>query len=163
MNEEKTRDLEQQVLGLFSKSYSKRYEQWKRQDLLSVAIETMPKQVDADKVIDNLIKLKCEFAKRLSYEGWPAPLGNSWLWLEKGTQQDKLTSRDTRFLLRMSENLLTLPLLGIVVVVSRSAKTPGIITTAATAKAITTAIATIAVLLCKAVSFFLCSTFHLES
>ena len=63
----------------------------------------------------------------------------------------------------MNENLLTLPLLGIVAVVSRSAKTPGIITTAATAKAITTAIATIAVLLCKAVSFFLCSTFHLES
>ena len=69
MNEEKTKDLEQQVLGLFSKSYSKRYEQWKRQDLLAVAIETMPKQVDADKVIDNLIRLKCEFAKRFSYEG----------------------------------------------------------------------------------------------
>jgi hypothetical protein len=69
MNEEKTRDLEQQVLGIFSKSYSKRYEQWKRQDLLAVAIETMPKQVDTDRVIDNLIRLKCEFAKRLSYEG----------------------------------------------------------------------------------------------
>lgn len=69
MNEEETKDLEQQVLGLFSKSYSKRYEQWKKQDLLAVAIETMPKQVDVDKVIDNLIKLKCEFAKRLSYEG----------------------------------------------------------------------------------------------
>ena len=69
MNEEKTRDLEQQVLGLFIKSYSKRYEQWKRQDLLAVAIETMPKQVDTDRVIDNLIRLKCEFAKRLSYEG----------------------------------------------------------------------------------------------
>jgi hypothetical protein len=69
MNEEKTRDLEQQVLGIFSKSYLKRYEQWKRQDLLAVAIETMPKQVDTDKVIDNLIKLKCEFAKRFSYEG----------------------------------------------------------------------------------------------
>ena len=69
MNEEETRDLEQQVLGLFSKSYSKRYEQWKRQDLLAVTIETMPKQVDADKVIDNLVKLKCEFAKRLNYEG----------------------------------------------------------------------------------------------
>ena len=68
MNEEKTKDLEQQVLGLFSKSYSKRYEQWKRQDLLVVAIETMPKQVDTNKVIDNLIRLKCEFAKRLSYE-----------------------------------------------------------------------------------------------
>lgn len=69
MNEERTKDLEQQVRGLFIKSYSKRYEQWKRQDLLSVAIETMPKQVDADKVIDNLIKLKCESEKRLSYEG----------------------------------------------------------------------------------------------
>jgi hypothetical protein len=69
MNEEKMRDLEQQVLGFFSKSYSKRYERWKRQDLLVVAIETMPKQVDADKVIDNLIRLKCEFAKRFSYEG----------------------------------------------------------------------------------------------
>jgi len=69
MNEEKTKDLEQQILGLFSKSYSKRYEQWKRQDLLAVAIVTMPKQVDTDTVIDNLIKLKCEFAKRLSYEG----------------------------------------------------------------------------------------------
>jgi hypothetical protein len=63
----------------------------------------------------------------------------------------------------MSENLLTLPLLGIVVVVSISAKTQGIITTAATVKAITTAIAIIAVLLCKAVSFILCRTFHLES
>ncbi|HUW48828.1 MAG TPA: hypothetical protein VMW36_08830 [Patescibacteria group bacterium] len=69
MNEEKTKDLEQQVLELFSKSYSKRYEQWKKQDLLPVAIETMPKQVDIDKVIDNLIKLKCESAKRLNYEG----------------------------------------------------------------------------------------------
>jgi hypothetical protein len=69
MNEEKTRSLEQQVLGIFSKSYSKRYQQWKRQDLLVIAIETMPKQVDTDRVIDNLIRLKCEFAKRLSYEG----------------------------------------------------------------------------------------------
>jgi hypothetical protein len=69
MNGEKTRDLEQQVLGIFSKSYSKRYEQWKRQDLLVIAIETMPKQVDTDRVIDNLIRLKCEFAKRFSYEG----------------------------------------------------------------------------------------------
>jgi hypothetical protein len=69
MNEDRTRDLEQQVLGIFSKSFSKRYEQWKRQDLLAVALETMPKQVDVEKVIDNLIRLKCEFAKRLSYEG----------------------------------------------------------------------------------------------
>ncbi len=69
MNEESAKDIEQQVLGVFIKSYSKRYEQWKRQDLLAVALETMPKQVDAEKVIDNLIRLKCEFSKRLSYEG----------------------------------------------------------------------------------------------
>ena len=69
MNEESTKEVEQQVLGAFIKSYSKRYEQWKRQDLLAVALETMPKQVDAEKVIDNLVRLKCEFAKRLSYEG----------------------------------------------------------------------------------------------
>ena len=69
MNEESAKDIEQQLLGVFIKSYSKRYEQWKRQDLLAVALETMPKQVDAEKVIDNLIRLKCEFAKRLSYEG----------------------------------------------------------------------------------------------
>lgn len=69
MNEESAKDIEQQVLGVFVKSYSKRYEQWKRQDLLAVALETMPKQVNAEKVIDNLIRLKCEFAKRLSYEG----------------------------------------------------------------------------------------------
>jgi hypothetical protein len=68
MNEESAKDIEQQVLGVFIKSYSKRYEQWKKQDLLAVALETMPKQVDAEKVIDNLIRLKCEFAKRLSYE-----------------------------------------------------------------------------------------------
>jgi hypothetical protein len=69
MNEESAKDIDQQVLGVFIKSYSKRYEQWKRQDLLAVALETMPKQVDAEKVIDNLIRLKCEFSKRLSYEG----------------------------------------------------------------------------------------------
>jgi len=69
MNEKSARDIEQQVLGTFIKSYSKRYEQWRRQDLLAIALETMPKQVDAEKVIDNLIRLKCEFAKRLSYEG----------------------------------------------------------------------------------------------
>jgi hypothetical protein len=69
MNEESAKDIDQQVLGVFIKSYSKRYEQWKRQDLLAVALETMPEQVDAEKVIDNLIRLKCEFSKRLSYEG----------------------------------------------------------------------------------------------
>ena len=68
MNEEGARNLEQEVLGIFAESYSKRYERWKKKDLLVLALETMPKQVDARKVIDNLVRLKCEFAKRLSYE-----------------------------------------------------------------------------------------------
>jgi hypothetical protein len=69
MNEGKVRDLEQQVLGTFRKSFSSRYERWKRKDLLVIALETMPEQVDVEKVIDNLIRLKSEFKKRLSYEG----------------------------------------------------------------------------------------------
>jgi hypothetical protein len=69
MSSENVRKLDEQCIGIFIKSYSKRYEQWKKKDLLVVALETMPKQVDAAKVIDNLIQLKCEFSKRLSYEG----------------------------------------------------------------------------------------------
>jgi hypothetical protein len=69
MSSGNARNLDEQFLGSFIKSYSKRYEQWKKKDLLVVALETMPKQVDAANVIDNLIRLKCEFPKRLSYEG----------------------------------------------------------------------------------------------
>jgi hypothetical protein len=69
MTAENVKGLDEQCLGSFMKSYSKRYEQWKRKDLLVVALETMPKQVDEEKVIDNLIRLRCEFSKRLSYEG----------------------------------------------------------------------------------------------
>lgn len=69
MSSGNARNLDEQFLGSFIKSYSKRYEQWKKKDLLVVALETMPKQVDAANVIDNLIRLKCEFSKRLSYEG----------------------------------------------------------------------------------------------
>jgi hypothetical protein len=69
MSSGNARNLDEQFLGSFIKSYSKRYEQWKKKDLLVVALETMPKQVDVTNVIDNLIRLKCEFPKRLSYEG----------------------------------------------------------------------------------------------
>ena len=69
MSSENVRNLDEQYLGTFIKSYSKRYEQWKKKDLLVVALETMPKQVDSANIIDNLIRLKCEFSKRLSYEG----------------------------------------------------------------------------------------------
>ena len=53
---------------MFRSSYMKRYEQWKRGELLHIAIQTMPKQVRKEEVIDNLIKLRSEYAKRLSDE-----------------------------------------------------------------------------------------------
>ena len=64
----KIRDLDEQFLGDFSRSYAKRYEQWKRQDLILIAVETMPKQVDAKKLTDNLDKLKSEFSVRFNFE-----------------------------------------------------------------------------------------------
>jgi len=69
MSEDKARDLDQQVLGTFIKSFHRRYERWKRQDLLSVALQTFPKQVKKEKVIQNLTSLKAEFEKKLSDEG----------------------------------------------------------------------------------------------
>jgi hypothetical protein len=45
-----------------------RYEQWKRMDLSAVALETMPKQVDKAKVLDDLLKLHGDFARNLSEE-----------------------------------------------------------------------------------------------
>jgi hypothetical protein len=69
MSEDKARDLDQQVLGPFVKSFHRRYERWKRQDLLLVALQTFPKQVKKAKVIDNLTSLKAEFEKKLSDEG----------------------------------------------------------------------------------------------
>jgi len=69
MSEDKARDLDQQILGPFVKSFHRRYERWKRKDLLSVALQTLPKQVKKGKVMDNLASLKAEFEKKLSDEG----------------------------------------------------------------------------------------------
>jgi hypothetical protein len=69
MSEDKARDLDQQVLGTFVKSFHRRYERWKRRDLLLVALQTFPKQVKKEKVFDNLERLKAEFEKKLSGEG----------------------------------------------------------------------------------------------
>lgn len=69
MSEDKTRALDQQVLGPFVKSFHRRYQRWKRQDLLLVALQTFPKQVKKEKVIDNLTSLRAEFEKKLSGEG----------------------------------------------------------------------------------------------
>jgi hypothetical protein len=60
---------DEQVLGTFIKSYSKRYDQWKKGDLLWVALQTLPKQVKKENLLKNLIKLNTEFAERLSDEG----------------------------------------------------------------------------------------------
>jgi hypothetical protein len=69
MTYENAKDPEEQFLGTFIRSYSNRYEQWKRTNLLFVALQTMPKQVKKENLLKNLIKLNTEFAKRLSYEG----------------------------------------------------------------------------------------------
>jgi glucan phosphorylase len=69
MCEDKARDLDQQVLSSFAKSFLRRYERWKRQDLLLVALQTFPKQVKKEKVTDNLKSLKAEFEKKVSDEG----------------------------------------------------------------------------------------------
>jgi len=61
-------NLEQQALRPFCKSFTKRYEQWKRGNLLAVALETMPKQVDTAKVLDNLLKLHSARAENFSEE-----------------------------------------------------------------------------------------------
>jgi hypothetical protein len=65
MEEKAIRELEQQALGEFRKSFTKRYEQWKRTDLLVLALETMPKQVNKDKLLPNLIRLTRERQENL--------------------------------------------------------------------------------------------------
>lgn len=57
---------EQEALEAFRDSVSKRYERWRRGDLLSIALLTMPKQVNPENVTDNLVTLRSEFEKRLS-------------------------------------------------------------------------------------------------
>jgi hypothetical protein len=68
MSSEKAKEVDQQVLGLFLKSYMKRYDQWKKKELLAVALETMPKQVNKEKVLDNLLNLMSEYEERLRDE-----------------------------------------------------------------------------------------------
>jgi hypothetical protein len=69
MSEDKAKNLDQEVLGFFKNSFLRRYERWERRDLLLIALQTMPKQVEKEKVLDNLTKLESEFAKRLRDEG----------------------------------------------------------------------------------------------
>ena len=69
MTEEGIKARDEQYLGTFIHSYSKIYEQWKRKNLLLLALQTFPKQVKRENVGDNLHKLRVESEKRLSEEG----------------------------------------------------------------------------------------------
>ena len=66
MGEAGVENLAGQAVAPFHKSFVKRYQQWKRADLLVVALETMPKQVNQGKVLDNLIRLMADRAHELN-------------------------------------------------------------------------------------------------
>lgn len=60
MGEKGILSLEKNALGPFRESYNRRYEQWKKKDLLIIAIQTMPKQVKNGEVLSILVKLRYE-------------------------------------------------------------------------------------------------------
>lgn len=66
MSEGRTKDFDQEVLGFFRNSFSKKYEKWKRKDLVLIALQTMPKQVKTQELVDNLTKLRTDFLRRIS-------------------------------------------------------------------------------------------------
>ena len=68
MGESKGENLAGQAVAPFHESSAQRYEQWKRMDLSAIALETMPKQVNKTKVLDDLLKLHSDFAEDLSQE-----------------------------------------------------------------------------------------------
>jgi hypothetical protein len=47
---------------------ARHYEQWKRADVLVVACETMPQQVDREKVLNDLRKLHNQYVEDLTEE-----------------------------------------------------------------------------------------------
>ena len=60
--------IEQQALGIFSKSFSKRHEFWSKKDILLIALQTLPKQVKKKNRPDNLLKMRREFLEKLVEE-----------------------------------------------------------------------------------------------
>ena len=66
MGESGVDNLAGQGIAPFHDSFAKRYKQWKRADLFVIALENMPKQVNPDKVLDNLIKLRADRAHALN-------------------------------------------------------------------------------------------------
>ena len=65
---ERANGADNQMLAIWSKSFINRYDRWRRKDLFTIAVETMPKQVKTKNLINNLTKLKADFAKRLDSE-----------------------------------------------------------------------------------------------
>jgi hypothetical protein len=53
-------NLAENFIAPLRKTNNQRYEQWKKANLFRVALETMPKQVNQNKVLDNLIRLNSE-------------------------------------------------------------------------------------------------------
>jgi hypothetical protein len=53
-------NLAENFIAPFRKANDQRYDQWKKANLFRVALETMPKQVNQNKVLDNLIGLNSE-------------------------------------------------------------------------------------------------------
>ncbi len=49
-------------------SSTQRYEQWKRMDLSAIVLETLPKQVNKAKVLNDLLKLHSAFEEDLNEE-----------------------------------------------------------------------------------------------
>jgi hypothetical protein len=68
MADKEVKDVEEQALGVFVKSYAKRYEQWKKEDLLPIAIQTLPKQVKLDRIFRNLERFWLQRERSLSEE-----------------------------------------------------------------------------------------------
>jgi hypothetical protein len=71
MSESRTKDFDQEVLGFFRNSFSKKYEKWKKKDLVLIALQTMPKQVKTRELVNNLTKLKTDFEKKISEQEEP--------------------------------------------------------------------------------------------
>ena len=65
-NSEKS--AERDVKLVIEVPFVKLHEAWKRKDLLARASETMPKQVDKEKVLNDRRKLHCEYIEDLSEE-----------------------------------------------------------------------------------------------
>ena len=72
MSESRAKELDQEVLGFFRNSFSKKYEKWKKKDLIMISLQTMPKQVKTQKLFANLKKLKTDFENRLNEDQKPA-------------------------------------------------------------------------------------------